>query len=153
MSTKKLNLNYSTAIDVYMWYYIGQLPKISYLACPSDGNEAVTSRPFELCIPHFCGGGGFVVGGTGLTGGLVDGVGGVLAGFFLQHTSISFLQVVILLSISIWTEFPSKISSKRSGTPPCLIIILLVKSDLFKEVLLILRTSFVGPFRIPEEQS
>ena len=103
MSTKKLNLNYSTAIDVHIILQrtITKKPKISYLACPSDGNEAVTSRPFELCIPHFCGGGGFVVGGTGLTGGLVDGVGGVLAGFFLQHTSISFLQVVILLSISI----------------------------------------------------
>ena len=66
----------------------------------------MTSKPLALCIPHFSGGGGvgfcvvvdFVVGLAVVVVGLVV----VLIGeVFLQHTSISFLQVVILLSISI----------------------------------------------------
>ena len=67
----------------------------------------MTSKPLALCIPHFTGGGvglcvvvDFVVGLAVVL--VVVGLVVVLIGEdFLQHTSISFLQVVILLSISI----------------------------------------------------
>ena len=98
----------------------------------------MTSNPSALCTPHFTSGGfgeswpliGFCIV-------VVDGVG-----IFLQHTSMSFLQVVTLLSIWILTEF-SKISSIISENPLCLISTLLV--------LLTLTTLFVVALISPEQ--
>ena len=76
----------------------------SYLACPSDGSKARTSNPSDLCIPHGCD----VLGDAGSGGGVTCGIDS-----FLQHTSISFGQVVTLLFISIWTGL-LKISSIKA---------------------------------------
>ena len=76
----------------------------------------MTPKPFELCIPHSCGfggGGAVIIGGFGSLGDI--GVGGGLTHFFLQHTSISFLHVVFLLSIRMVTGLEPKVSSIR----PC----------------------------------
>ena len=108
----------------------------SYLAFPSDGSEAVTSNPSALCTPHF------TSSGFGESWPLIGVFVVVGVGVFLQHTSMSFLQVVTLLSIWILTEF-SKISSKISENPLCLISTLLV--------LLTLRTLFVDALISPEQ--
>ena len=76
----------------------------------------MTPKPSELCIPHSCGlgsGGVVIIGGLGSLGGI--GGGGGLTHFFLQHTSISFLHVVFLLSIRMVTGLEPKVSSIR----PC----------------------------------
>ena len=139
-----------------------------------DGFEAVISNPPALCIPHSSGfgGGAGVVGTTdlcdvdggaagGAAGGLHcaktssitswvgDGLGAADGMVLLQHTSISFLQVVILLSIWIVTGLEAKISSfsdsrvGASKNPPCLISILFVT----------LTTSFPGGTFISPSQS